>query len=43
MVACYTEASRIFTALGDPNEIVGIAGFDFYFLAKLYPPCASVA
>jgi tetratricopeptide (TPR) repeat protein len=43
MVECYSEASRIFTELGEPGEIVGIAGFNFYFLSKLHPPCAPVA
>jgi len=43
MMDCYVEASRIYKEIGQPNESLVIAGYNFYGLARLHPPCASTA
>jgi tetratricopeptide (TPR) repeat protein len=47
MMECYAEASRIYRetdALSSrPSEVLVIAGYYLYGLARMHPPCASVA
>jgi tetratricopeptide (TPR) repeat protein len=43
LMACYTEASRIYKKCGESENMLVIAGHNFYGLAKLCPVCAPVA
>jgi tetratricopeptide (TPR) repeat protein len=49
MMACYSEASRIYEANRDGVHAAGveetllISGFNFYGLSKMHPPCAPGA
>jgi tetratricopeptide (TPR) repeat protein len=43
MMQCYTEASRLYREGGHTNESLVIAGYNFYGLSKLHPPCAPTA
>mmetsp|Transcript_26222 Transcript_26222/g.72356 ORF Transcript_26222/g.72356 Transcript_26222/m.72356 type:complete len:741 (-) Transcript_26222:95-2317(-) len=43
MMECYSEASRIYRDWAQPNDTLVIAGYNFYGLAKLHPPNASIA
>lgn len=44
MIQCYSEASRIYRETASPtNEVLVIAGYFLYGLAKLHPKCAAVA
>jgi tetratricopeptide (TPR) repeat protein len=43
MMTCYTEASRIYGELGQPQDGIVIAGYNFYGLSKLHPPSAQAA
>lgn len=44
MMQCYIEASRLFRIDGSQaNESLVIAGYNFYGLSKLHPPCAATA
>jgi tetratricopeptide (TPR) repeat protein len=43
MMSCYTEASRIYRSWAQQNDTLVIAGYNFYGLSKLHPPCAPIA
>jgi hypothetical protein len=43
LMACYTEASRIYKKCGESQDMLVIGGHNFYGLAKLCPGCAPVA
>ena len=43
MMDCYTEASRIYRGLSHGMESLVIAGYNFYGMSKLHPPCAATA
>lgn len=43
MMECYTRASRIYKSCGQRSESLVIAGYNFYGLSKLHPPCAAIA
>ena len=43
MMDCYIEASRLYDSNPDQAETLVIAGYNFYGLSKISPPCAPVA
>jgi tetratricopeptide (TPR) repeat protein len=43
MMKCYIEASRVYKTNRQCGEGLVIAGYNFYGLSKLHPPCAPVA
>lgn len=43
MMECYTEASRINREWSRESDSLVIAGYNFYGLSKLHPPCAPLA
>mmetsp|Transcript_16955 Transcript_16955/g.46500 ORF Transcript_16955/g.46500 Transcript_16955/m.46500 type:complete len:717 (+) Transcript_16955:158-2308(+) len=43
MMECYSKASRVYCHAGKQAENLVIAGYNFYGLSKLHPPCAPIA
>ena len=44
MMKCYIQASRIYRRINDRHRVsFTISGYGFYYLSRMYPPCAATA